>query len=61
MHTKPDLQLAHEAGADPMSMTQPELVRFVVSESQSAPRISNTARITGYPEVGMQVPRYPSD
>jgi len=34
-----------------MSRTWPELVRFVVSESQSAPRISNIWRMTGNSSV----------
>ena len=43
----PDLrdQLAKH-GADPMSMTQPEFVRFVQSESESAAHIIKTAGIT---------------
>jgi hypothetical protein len=32
-------------GADPMSMTQPEFARFVLSESESAARIIETAGI----------------
>ena len=32
-------------GADPMSMTQPEFARFVLSESESAARIIKTAGI----------------
>jgi tripartite-type tricarboxylate transporter receptor subunit TctC len=32
-------------GADPMSMTQPEFARFVLSESESAARIVNAAAI----------------
>jgi len=32
-------------GADPMSMTQPEFARFVVSESENAARIAKAARI----------------
>ena len=32
-------------GADPMSMTQPEFARFVLSESQSAARIIKTAGV----------------
>jgi tripartite-type tricarboxylate transporter receptor subunit TctC len=42
----PDLrdQLAKH-GADPMSMTQPEFARFVLSESESAARIVEAAGI----------------
>ena len=32
-------------GADPMSMTQPEFARFVVSESENAARIAKAAGI----------------
>jgi tripartite-type tricarboxylate transporter receptor subunit TctC len=32
-------------GGDPMSMTQPEFARFVVSESENAARIANAAEI----------------
>jgi tripartite-type tricarboxylate transporter receptor subunit TctC len=32
-------------GGDPMSMTQPELVHFVVSESENAARIAKAAGI----------------
>ena len=32
-------------GADPMSMTQPEFARFVLSESESAAKIANTTGI----------------
>jgi len=32
-------------GADPMSMTQPEFARFVLSESESAARIIEAAGI----------------
>ena len=43
----PDLRewLAHH-GADPMSMTQPEFARFVLSESESAARVIVAAGIT---------------
>jgi tripartite-type tricarboxylate transporter receptor subunit TctC len=34
-----------EHGADPMSMTQPEFARFVVSESENAARIAKAAGI----------------
>ena len=33
-------------GADPMSMTQPEFARFVLSESESASRIVKDAEIS---------------
>ena len=33
-------------GADPMSMTQPEFARFVVSESENAARIAKAAGIS---------------
>jgi hypothetical protein len=32
-------------GADPLSMTQPEFVRFVLSEAENARRIVETAGI----------------
>ena len=42
----PDLrELLAKDGADPLSMTQPEFERFVVSESQSAARIIKAAGI----------------
>jgi tripartite-type tricarboxylate transporter receptor subunit TctC len=34
-----------EHGGDPMSMTQPEFARFVVSESENAARIAKAAGI----------------
>jgi tripartite-type tricarboxylate transporter receptor subunit TctC len=34
-----------EHGADPLSMTQPEFARFVLSESESAARIIKAAGI----------------
>ena len=42
----PDLHAwLEEHGADPMSMTQPEFARFVVSESENAARIAKAAGI----------------
>jgi tripartite-type tricarboxylate transporter receptor subunit TctC len=42
----PDLhEWIAQHGADPMSMTQPEFARFVLSESESAARIIETAGI----------------
>src|SRR5271170_7906534 len=42
----PDLRdLLAKHGADPMSMTQPEFARFVVSESENAARIARAAGI----------------
>jgi hypothetical protein len=43
MHIKANLRLAYEAAGQ--TDAQFEFERFVVSESQSAPRISNTAGI----------------